>query len=109
MCRTLIPAGICSLLKALSFSLHSTSALQRLFFVIFWKIRRHHAHAEIGDDADDLECRAKGHRVFDYGRDRFLPALIMDEVDGQRDAFVYFVRTCPWELSSHGNALAVTL
>ena len=42
---------------------------QCLFFVILQKICHHYAHVEIGDDGDDVECRAKGLRVFDYGRD----------------------------------------
>ena len=82
---------------------------QCVFFVTLWKIRRHYAHTEIGDDGDDVECRAKGLSVFDYGRDRFLLTLIMGEVDGQQDVFVHFVRSYSWGLSSHGNALAATL
>ena len=82
---------------------------QCLFFVILWKIRRHYAHAKIRDEGDDVECRVKGLRVFDYGRDQFLPALIIGDVDGQQDVFLHFVRSCSWGLSSHGNALGAML
>ena len=51
--------------------------------MILLEIRRDDRHAEIGYDGDDMNGRPEGLRIFRHGRYRVLPALVINEVDGQ--------------------------